>query len=112
MLTELTKLLQRKPQKGEKHKTDIATDYSPEPGLDLDIRGLTFEEAEPSIQRYIDDASNAGLHTISIIHGKGTGALRKKVQQYLSHNHRVSSFRLGNWDEGSSGVTVVSLKAE
>jgi DNA mismatch repair protein MutS2 len=111
MLTDLNKLLKRK-QESKKLETTVKTDYTPEPTFDLDIRGMTFEEAEPSIQRYIDDASNAGLHSVSIIHGKGTGALRKKVQEYLRHNYRVESFRLGNWDEGSSGVTVVSLKPE
>jgi DNA mismatch repair protein MutS2 len=58
----------------------------------------------------MDDARNSGLATVFIIHGKGTGALRKKVQEYLSRNAGVESFRLGNWNEGSSGVTVVSLK--
>jgi len=111
MLTDLNKLLKIK-LKSRKLETTVKTDYVPEPAFELDIRGMTFEEAEPSIQRYIDDAGNTGMHSISIIHGKGTGALRKKVQDYLRYNYRVASFRLGNWDEGSSGVTVVSLKPE
>ena len=112
MLTDLSKLLKQNKEPGKKLDTMVKTDYAPEPSMELDIRGMTFEEAEPSIQRYIDDASIAGLHTVSIIHGKGTGALRKKVQDYLRYNYRVASFRLGNWDEGSSGVTIVSLKPE
>ena len=112
MVTELEKLIARDSSPAAVSGSRATTDYEPDPGLDLDIRGLTFDEAEPLIQRYIDDASNAGLEQVTIIHGKGTGALRKKVQDYLSHNRRVASFRLGNWNEGSSGVTVLTIKAE
>jgi DNA mismatch repair protein MutS2 len=73
---------------------------------------MTFDEAEPVVERFIDDAANSGLETVAIIHGKGTGVLRQKVQAYLGGNPRVESFRLGNWNEGSSGVTVVALKKE
>jgi len=111
MLTDLKKLIKKKESKPVT-VSSIKTDYSPEAGMELDIRGMTFEEAEPVVEKYIDDAANSGLHTVSIIHGKGTGALRKKVQEYLSLNSRVESFRLGNWNEGSSGVTVIILKAD
>jgi DNA mismatch repair protein MutS2 len=109
MLTDLKKLIKKK-ESEPVAVSSIKTDYSPEAGMELDIRGMTFEEAEPVIEKYIDDTSNSGLHTVSIIHGKGTGALRKKVQEYLSKSSKVESFRLGNWNEGSSGVTVVILK--
>jgi len=110
MLTDLKKLVKKK--KSEPVAvSSVKTDYAPETGMELDIRGMTFEEAEPVIEKYMEDALNSGLQTVSIIHGKGTGALRKKVQEYLSHSSRVESFRLGNWNEGSSGVTVVVLKA-
>jgi DNA mismatch repair protein MutS2 len=109
MLTDLKKLIKKK-KSSAVAVSSVKTDYSPESGLELDIRGMTFEEAEPVIDKYMDDARNSGLATVFIIHGKGTGALRKKVQEYLSRNSGVESFRLGNWNEGSSGVTVVSLK--
>jgi DNA mismatch repair protein MutS2 len=76
---------------------------------DLDLRGMTGDEAMPLIDKFIDSAILAGLHRVDIIHGKGTGALRKKVTQYLSHHPRVKSFRLGEWNEGGTGATVVEL---
>ena len=59
---------------------------------------------------YIDSAVLAHLETVTIIHGKGTGALRKAVHEQLRRNKAVKSFRLGNFGEGESGVTVVELK--
>ena len=118
MLTDLENLLKRGAQNtaqakisSEQHGS-VRTDYSPEPGLEIDLRGMTFEEAEPVLQRYIDDSCNAGMETITIIHGKGTGALRKKVQDYLSVNPRIETYRLGHWNEGSSGVTMATLKKD
>lgn len=75
----------------------------------LDIRGMTVEEAIPLIDMYIDDAGVAGLHEVSIIHGKGTGALRKGVHEHLKGKKEARSFRLGNIGEGDTGVTVVEL---
>jgi DNA mismatch repair protein MutS2 len=112
MLTDLEKLVRLSDPGRELKASNIKTDYAPTPGLEIDIRGLTFEEAEPVIERYLDDAMNAGLETISIIHGKGTGALRKKVQDYLDRCQSVISHRLGNWNEGSSGVSVVTLRKD
>jgi len=77
---------------------------------DLDLRGLTGEEAIPLVDKFLDDAVLAGLHRIDIIHGKGTGALRKKVTEFLSTHPRVKSFRLGEWNEGGTGATVVELQ--
>ncbi|AGC67797.1 MutS2 protein MutS [Thermoclostridium stercorarium subsp. stercorarium DSM 8532] len=78
--------------------------------LELDIRGLTTEEARERIDKYIDDAIIAGLHEVSIIHGKGTGALRKSVHDFLSRHPHVETFRLGKYGEGETGVTIVKLK--
>ena len=112
MVTDLEKLIRKSVSDKQAPKTKIRTDYAPEPGMELDIRGTTFEEAEPLIEKYLDDVTIAGLKQVTIIHGKGTGALRRKVQDYLSKNHRVESHRLGNWNEGSSGVSIVTLKAD
>ncbi|MBM2841523.1 MAG: mutS2 [Bacteroidetes bacterium] len=79
---------------------------------DIDLRGMNGEEALPLVDKFIDTATLAGLHRIDIIHGKGTGALRKKVTEFLSNHPRVKSFRLGEWNEGGTGATVVELKAE
>jgi len=112
MVTDLERLIRKSESNRKKVNVGPSTDYAPEPGMDIDIRGTTFEEAEPIIERYIDDARIAGLEQIFIIHGKGTGALRRKVQEYLSKHKMVESFRLGNWNEGSSGVTIAKLKMD
>ena len=77
---------------------------------ELDIRGMETLEAESVLASYIDSAVLAHLETVTIIHGKGTGALRKAVHEQLRRNKAVKSFRLGNFGEGESGVTVVELK--
>ena len=77
---------------------------------ELDIRGMETIEAIPVVERYIDSAVQSRLETVTIIHGKGTGALRAAVQQSLRRNKQVKSFRLGRYGEGETGVTVVELK--
>ena len=77
---------------------------------ELDIRGMETIEAIPVVERYIDSAVRSRLETVTIIHGKGTGALRAAVQQSLRRNKQVKSFRLGRYGEGETGVTVVELK--
>ena len=77
---------------------------------ELDIRGMETLEAEPVVENYIDAAVMARLETVTIIHGKGTGALRKAVHELLRRNKSVKKFRLGNFGEGEAGVTVVELK--
>ena len=77
---------------------------------ELDIRGMETLEAESVVESYLDSAVMARLETVTIIHGKGTGALRKAVHAMLRRNKSVKSFRLGVFGEGESGVTVVELK--
>lgn len=77
---------------------------------ELDVRGMTALEAIPVIDRYIDGAQMTKLNEVTIIHGKGTGALRAAVHQSLKGNRQVKSFRLGRYGEGEAGVTVVTLK--
>ena len=78
--------------------------------LELDIRGMETIEAIPVVERYIDSAHQGRMERVTIIHGKGTGALRSAVQQALRKNKQVKSFRLGRYGEGETGVTVVELK--
>jgi DNA mismatch repair protein MutS2 len=78
--------------------------------MELDIRGMETIEAIPVVERYIDSAAQSRLEKVTIIHGKGTGALRSAVQQALRKNKQVKSFRLGRYGEGETGVTVVELK--
>ena len=77
---------------------------------ELDIRGMETLEAESVVENYIGAAVMAKLGTVTIIHGKGTGALRKAVHEMLKRNRAVKSFRLGRYGEGEAGVTVVELK--
>lgn len=77
---------------------------------EIDLRGMESIEAVAAAEMYIDNAVMAKLKTVTIIHGKGTGALRQAVQQMLKRNKAVKSYRLGRFGEGESGVTVVELK--
>ena len=77
---------------------------------ELDIRGMETLEAESVVENYLDAAVMAKLGTVTIIHGKGTGALRKAVHEMLKRSRAVKSFRLGRYGEGEAGVTVVELK--
>ena len=77
---------------------------------EIDLRGMTFDEAKEALDTFIYRLTIAGFEIAHIIHGKGTGALRKKLEPYLDHHPAVLSSRLGAWNEGSSGVTVVTLK--
>ena len=77
---------------------------------ELDIRGMETLEAESVVENFISAAVMGRLDTVTIIHGKGTGALRKAVHDILRRNKAVKSFRLGVYGEGESGVTVVTLK--
>ena len=77
---------------------------------ELDIRGMETLEAESVVETFLSSAVMGHLETVTIIHGKGTGALRKAVHDILRRNKNVKSFRLGVYGEGENGVTVVTLK--
>lgn len=77
---------------------------------ELDLRGMMVDEAIPVLEQYLDNAVLAHMTSVTVIHGKGTGALRTGVQQYLRRCKYVKSFRLGRYGEGEAGVTVVELK--
>ena len=76
----------------------------------LDLRGNRAEEAMEKVDKYLDDAALAGLKSISIVHGKGTGVLREVVTELLNDHPHVANFRLGEQNEGGAGVTVVEIK--
>ena len=79
-------------------------------GLELDLRGERYEDALVRVEKYIDDALLANHARVSIIHGKGTGALRTGVTNYLKRHRSVKRIRLGDASEGGSGVTIVEFK--
>ena len=76
---------------------------------EIDIRGLATDEALLELDKYIDEAVLAGIGTITIIHGKGTGTLRKNVQSHLRHHRNIKTFRVGLFGEGENGVTIAEI---
>ena len=82
----------------------------PPAARELDIRGMETLEAESVVETFLSAAVMGRLETVIIIHGKGTGALRKAVHDILRRSKAVKDFRLGVYGEGESGVTVVTLK--
>ena len=89
---------------------DVGRAGAEEAGGEIDLRGLTSEEAVAQLEKFIDRALLSGLSTLWIIHGKGTGALRQTVGEFLKGFPGVKGFRLGAWNEGGDGVTVVELE--
>lgn len=77
---------------------------------ELDLRGKSADEAIMELEQFMDSAAMCNLPMVTIIHGKGTGVLRKAIQQHLRSMKCVKKFRLGNYGEGESGVTIVELK--
>ena len=78
-------------------------------GSEIKLLGFTVDEASSKLDKFIDDAVLTGIHTIRIVHGKGTGALRSAITQQLRKDKRIKSFRLGEYGEGDSGVTIAEL---
>ena len=77
---------------------------------EVDLRGMTVEEGIMELDNFIDSALLSGITLLTVIHGKGTGVLRKAVQERLKRHPSVKSYRLGNYGEGEAGVTIVELK--
>ena len=77
---------------------------------ELNLIGMTTDEAIPTLDKYLDDAYLAHLPTARIIHGRGTGALKAAVHQLLRRSPVVAAYRLGAYGEGSGGVTIVEFK--
>lgn len=95
-----------------KSKIQNPKSQAPSPGLELDLRGQTVDEALPKLERYLDSAYYAGLPWGRIIHGKGTGKLRQAIREFLRSNPLVKSHQSGEETEGGDGVTVVKLALE
>ncbi len=88
------------------YRSAVRADFKPE----IDVRGQVGEDAWFMVDKFIDEAIMAHFKTITVIHGKGTGALRAALQRYFKTDKRISSFRNGVWGEGDMGVTVLELK--
>ena len=105
-LIEQPDLSTKKNKDKNAYRNTVVKTFSPE----LDIRGMYGDDGCFVLDKYLDDAALAGIHTVRIIHGKGTGALKAAVWQYLIGDKRVSSYRLGTFGEGDGGVTIVEIK--
>jgi DNA mismatch repair protein MutS2 len=107
-LKNLRLVKSEKQEKGAiRRNIDMSARHVP---LELDVRGQLLEEAIENVDKYLDDAYLASRKEISVIHGKGTGALRAGLQEHLRRHPHVESFRLGKFGEGEGGVTVIKLK--
>ena len=96
----------KEPKPEARLRAVVRADFHPE----VDVRGMIGDDAWFIVDKYLDDAIMAGVRSVRIIHGKGTGALRKAIAQYLKSDRRVASHRMGAYGEGDAGVTVVELK--
>jgi DNA mismatch repair protein MutS2 len=102
-----------KPQKQQpkiSSARNIRSSLDKKPMTEIDLRGMTADEAIIETERALDGALLMNIGQISIIHGKGTGVLRSAVQRFLKGNPNVKSYRLGTFGEGESGVTIVEIK--
>lgn len=107
---EVTLTEAEKPKKRAQSQKPAAALRGASVASEIDLRGLMSDEAVLAAERYLDAAAMAKLQTVTIIHGKGTGALRQAIQTALRHNKLVKSFRNGVYGEGEMGVTVVELR--
>ena len=76
---------------------------------EIHLRRLTVDEALIRLDKYLNDAFMAGLSSVSVVHGKGTGTLRRAIREYLARHSLVKSYRPGEYGEGGDGVTIVEL---
>ncbi len=103
-------LVKEKKKEESLYSTKYELYSSKEVSPEIDLRGLTSDEAMEKVDKYLDDAYLAGLSEVVLIHGKGTGALREKIGKFLTGHHRVKDTRIGTLEEGGAGVTIVKLK--
>jgi len=78
--------------------------------MSKDVRGMNFEDASYAVDKYLDDVALSGLEQVTIIHGKGTGVLKSKLKQYFKNHPHVKQMREGEFGEGGSGVTIITVR--
>ena len=98
---------QKKPEKSVRSSRGLRSSRA---SSELDLRGQRYEEALTNLDRYLDASLLAGLNTVTIIHGIGTGAIRNGVQQYLKRNRHVKSYNYAPANQGGTGATIVNLQ--
>ena len=97
---------EKKQMAADKYRVTVSRDFRDE----IDLRGMIGDDAWYMVDKYFDEAHIAGIHTLRLIHGKGTGALKNALWNYLKKDPRVVSYRLGKYGEGDLGVTIVEVK--
>lgn len=115
--SSIDNLLVLEDDKGEKpknfsvpKKSGVSLNASKSGKMEVDLRGMTIGEAEIEVDKFLDESVLSGLNEVSLIHGKGTGALRAGLHEYLRHHPHVKKYRLGRFGEGDLGVTIVELR--
>ena len=100
----------QRPRASEAHGS-VSADIAPPPDVpvEIDLRGQTADEALPAVERYLDDAFRASVEAVRVIHGKGTGALRRAVREHLAKNPLVQSYEEAPREYGGEGVTIVHV---
>ena len=110
MLIEGGSLDVNRPRKVRKNYGSMYKTKTQNVSISIDVRGKSLDDAVMDVDKYLDDATMAGLKEVTIIHGRGEGILRKGLQEMMRSHKHVKRFRKGNFDEGGDGVTVVTLK--
>ncbi|MGA9420478.1 MAG: Smr/MutS family protein, partial [Candidatus Cybelea sp.] len=98
------------PLRGDTRPGQTRLEATARASASLDVRGKRFAEAEPIVERWIDDALLAGTSPLRLVHGKGTGMLGRGLQEHLRDHPAVKNLRYGNEEEGSTGVTLIELR--
>lgn len=104
--SQTSKFTKGKSSYGSKIKVSKSSSISSE----IKLLGMTSDEALAALDKYLDDAYISHLSSVRIVHGKGTGALRKAVHQYLKRSKYISEFHLAEYGEGDAGVTIAKFK--
>ncbi len=110
MLAEDDRLSASKKEKKKSASASPALSITKEFSSEIDLRGKNGDEAWLDVDKYLDSAQLAGVKTVRLIHGKGTGALKKRLWEFLKTDKRIKTYRIGSFGEGDLGVTVCELK--
>lgn len=104
------RLLPKKKASKEKKSGSATSSPRSQVSNSVDVRGLVTEDAWFVVDKYLDDVILTGFETVTVIHGKGTGALKAGLWRYFKKDSRIRSFRLGLYGEGDGGVTILEMK--
>ena len=110
----IIRLLEKAPKQNVSKPRNVSSNFESRQNMKaetkVDLRGMDSEEAIMTLDKYLDTAFRLGIGEFTVVHGKGTGVLRKAVQQHLKKNKFIKSYRLGTFGEGEDGVTIVQIK--